>query len=149
MLVRIFKKMGLSEYRITELLEKIARVRTVLSAVFYTVMVFVVIIGISGDVYAGFSRPVPYLIIAIFLFMSFVRMYQCLVDEGYIRKMVEKSLKASSGKKKASAAKSSSEEDTAPEEPSASEDVCDAQSGARDKSAVSGEEETDGEALQQ
>ena len=116
MLVRIFRKMGLSEYRITELLEKIARVRTVLSAVFYAMMVFVVIIGISGDVYAGFSRPVPYLIIAVFLFMSFVRMYQCLVDEGYIRKLVEKSLKVGSGKKKASAGKSAPEEDGTPEE---------------------------------
>lgn len=99
MLVRIFRKLGLPEYRITELLEKLARIKTVLSAIFYTIMVFVVIIGISGNVYAGFSKPVPYMIIAVFLFMSFVRMYQCLVDSRYTERMVEKYLRAGDKKK--------------------------------------------------
>ena len=92
MLVWILAKMGFSEFRIRSTVEKYTRVKTALSAVFYTIMVFVVVFGISGDVYAGFSKPVPYIIIAIFLFMSFVRMYQFLLDDGYIGRTVEKTL---------------------------------------------------------
>lgn len=78
--------------RMIEILERITGIKTVVSAVFYTLMVFIVILGISGDVYAGFPTIAPYLIIAVFLFMAFVRMYQCLVDEGYVRRTVAKRL---------------------------------------------------------
>ena len=92
MMVRILKLSGLPEARIKELVEKFTRCRMVFSAVFYTVMVFIVIFGISGDVYAGFPKPAPYIIIAIFLFMAFIRMYQCMVDDRYIKQLVEKRL---------------------------------------------------------
>ena len=90
MMVWIFKKMGLSVSRTSELIEKITRIRMIFSAVFYTLMVFIVIFGISGDVYAGFPQYVPYVIIAIFLFMAFIRMYQCMVDDSYIKMIVAK-----------------------------------------------------------
>lgn len=90
MMVWIFKKMGLSDSRTSELIEKITRIRMIFSAVFYTLMVFIVIFGISGDVYAGFPQYVPYVIIAIFLFMAFIRMYQCMVDDSYIKMIVAK-----------------------------------------------------------
>ena len=90
MLIWLFERMNLPESRIGELMERIVRVRTVLSAVFYTVMVFIVILGISGDVYAGFPKFVPYIIMAVFMFMAFVRMYQCLVDDGYAKRSVSK-----------------------------------------------------------
>jgi len=99
MMVMILKKMGLSDYRIRTVVEKYTRIKTMISAVFYTVMVFVVILGISADVYAGFSRPVPYVIIAIFLFMSFIRMHQFLLDDGYIGRTVEKTLKGDEPKR--------------------------------------------------
>ena len=69
----------LSEKRKKALSEGFAKGKVAVSAVIYAVMVFVVIYGISADVYAGFPAPVPYIIIAIFLFMAFVRMYQSLV----------------------------------------------------------------------
>ena len=90
MMVWIFKKMGLSDSRTSELIEKITRIRMIFSAVFYTLMVFIVIFGISGDVYAGFPQYVPYIIIAIFLFMGFIRMYQCMVDDSYIKMIAAK-----------------------------------------------------------
>lgn len=90
MMVWIFKKMGLSDSRTSELIEKITRIRMIFSAVFYTLMVFIVIFGISGDVYAGFPQYVPYIIIVIFLFMAFIRMYQCMVDDSYIKMIVAK-----------------------------------------------------------
>ena len=76
MLIWILKRMDLPESRIRNLVEKLTRVKIVASSVFYTLMVFIVIFGISGDVYAGFPRIVPYIIIAVFLFMAFIRIYQ-------------------------------------------------------------------------
>lgn len=70
---------ALSEKRKKALSEGFAKGKVAVSAVIYAVMVFVVIYGISADVYAGFPAPVPYIIIAIFLFMAFVRMYQSLM----------------------------------------------------------------------
>ena len=90
MLVWLLKKINLPENRIRKLVEKLTRVKIVASAVFYTVMVFIVVFGISGDVYAGFPRLVPYIIIAVFLFMAFIRMYQCMVDDSYIREIAAK-----------------------------------------------------------
>ncbi len=92
MLVIVLKQMGLSENRMRELIEKLTRVKMVASAIFYTLMVFIVIFGISGDVYAGFPRFVPYVIIAVFLFMAFIRMYQCMVDDSYIKQITAKKL---------------------------------------------------------
>ncbi len=92
MLICILKRMGVPDNRMIEILEKYTRVKTVLSAVFYTLMVFIVILGISGDVYAGFPDYAPYIIIAIFLFMAFIRMYQCMVDEEYVSRTVAKRL---------------------------------------------------------
>ena len=90
MLIWILRRMDLPESRIRNLVEKLTRVKIVASSVFYTLMVFIVIFGISGDVYAGFPRIVPYIIIAIFLFMAFIRIYQCMVDDSYIRQVAAK-----------------------------------------------------------
>lgn len=87
MLVWLLKKIDLPENRIKKLVEKLTRVKIIASAVFYTVMVFIVVFGISGEVYAGFPKMVPYIIIAVFLFMAFIRMYQCMVDDSYIRQV--------------------------------------------------------------
>lgn len=92
MLIWILKRTGMPESRMIEILERITGIKTVVSAVFYTLMVFIVIFGISGDVYAGFPKIAPYIIIAVFLFMAFVRMYQCMVDEGYVSRTVAKRL---------------------------------------------------------
>ena len=113
MLVWILKKIDLPESRIRKLVEKLTRVKIVASAVFYTLMVFIVVFGISGDVYAGFPRFVPYIIIAIFLFMAFIRMYQCMVDDSYIRQIAEKKVDDSEKKcreKAEKAAKNKAEE---------------------------------------
>ena len=61
--------------------ERYAKCRAGLSAAFYAIMVFVVIFGLSQNVYAGFPAPVPYLIIALFLLMAFVRLYESLVSD--------------------------------------------------------------------
>ena len=90
MLIWILRRMDLPESRIRNLVEKLTRVKIVASSVFYTLMVFIVIFGISGDVYAGFPRIVPYIIIAVFLFMAFIRIYQCMVDDSYIRQVAAK-----------------------------------------------------------
>lgn len=95
MLILILEQLGVPDNRMKGVLEKLARIKTVGSAVFYTLMVFIVIFGISQDVYAGFPKFAPYLIIAVFLFMAFIRMYQCIVDDGQIRKNVEKKLEES------------------------------------------------------
>ena len=95
MLILILEQLGVPDNRMKGVLEKLARIKTVGSAVFYTLMVFIVILGISQDVYAGFPKFAPYLIIAVFLFMAFIRMYQCIVDDGQIRKNVEKKLEES------------------------------------------------------
>ena len=71
----------LTEAKWNEMKERYAKCRAGLSAVFYAVMVFVVIFGLSQNVYAGFPAPVPYLIIALFLLMAFVRMYESLVSD--------------------------------------------------------------------
>lgn len=100
MLVWILNKIDLPENRIRKLVEKLTRFKIVASAVFYTVMVFVVVFGISGDVYAGFPRIVPYIIIAIFLFMTFIRMYQCMVDDSYIKQVAAKKVEDNEKKQK-------------------------------------------------
>ncbi len=100
MMVWIFKMMGLSESMTSEWVEKLTRIRIIVSAVFYTVMVFIVIFGISGDVYAGFPVYVPYVIMAIFLFMAFIRMYQCMVDEKYIKRLANQKAEGNDKKKK-------------------------------------------------
>ena len=92
MLVWILKRMGYHESRIRETVEKYTHAKMLVSTFFYTVMVFIVIFGISGDVYAGFPKFVPYIIIAVFLFMAFVRMYQCMVDDSYIKLVAAKML---------------------------------------------------------
>lgn len=71
----------LSEAKWNEIKERYAKCRAGLSAAFYSAMVFVVIFGLSQNVYAGFPAPVPYLIIALFLLMAFVRMYESLVSD--------------------------------------------------------------------
>lgn len=71
----------ISEAKWNDIKERYAKCRAGLSAAFYSVMVFVVIFGLSQNVYAGFPAPVPYLIIAIFLLMAFVRMYESLVSD--------------------------------------------------------------------
>lgn len=100
MLVWILKKCNLPQNRIRKLVEKLTRVKTVASAIFYTLMVFIVVFGISGDVYAGFPRFVPYVIIAVFLFMAFIRMYQCMVDDSYIREVAGKKIDDSEKKQR-------------------------------------------------
>lgn len=92
MLIWIMKRVGLSENRMREMIERLTRIKMVASAVFYTVMVFIVVFGISGDVYAGFPKFVPYVIITVFLFMAFIRMYQSMVDDSYIRQVAAKKL---------------------------------------------------------
>jgi hypothetical protein len=104
MLILILKKLGVPDSRMREVLEKLTRIKTIASAVFYTAMVFIVIFGISQGVYAGFPKFAPYLIIAVFLFMAFLRMYQCIVDDGQIRKNVEKQLEESEKKRMKKAA---------------------------------------------
>lgn len=98
MLIRIFRKMNLSENRTKELMESYVKFRIIFSAIFYTLMVFIVISGISRDVYAGFPKPVPYVIIAVFLFMAFVRMYQGMVDDSYVRQQAAKKIAAGNGR---------------------------------------------------
>lgn len=71
----------LSEARWNEIKERYAKCRAGLSAAFYSIMVFVVIFGLSQNVYAGFPAPVPYFIIALFLLMAFVRLYESLVSD--------------------------------------------------------------------
>lgn len=92
MMVWILKRMKVSEGRMRKLIEKLTFFKMIGSAIFYTVMVFIVIFGISGDVYAGFPELVPYGIIAIFLFMAFIRMYQCMVDDSVIKHITDKKL---------------------------------------------------------
>lgn len=58
-----------------------ARVRVALAAVGYILLIFVVIYGMSSGVYLGFPGAVPYVIIVVFLFMAFVRMYQCILGD--------------------------------------------------------------------
>lgn len=58
-----------------------ARIRVAASSVIYIVMVFIVIYGIGDGVYNGFPGLVPYIIIALFLVMSFIRMYQSIIGD--------------------------------------------------------------------
>ena len=92
MLVWILNWFDLPDNKIKMLVEKLTRAKIIASAVFYTIMVFIVVFGISGDVYAGFPRLIPYVIIAVFLFMAFIRMYQCMVDDAYIKQVAAKKL---------------------------------------------------------
>lgn len=67
--------------KIISLWQSLARFRVGAAAVVYIALIFVVIYGMSAGVYQGFPGAVPYLIIVIFLFMAFVRMYQCILNE--------------------------------------------------------------------
>ncbi len=58
-----------------------ARIRVAVSSVAYIVMVFIVIYGMSDGVYNGFPKLIPYIIITVFLIMSFVRMYQSIAGD--------------------------------------------------------------------
>ena len=98
-LSKIKKVPFLSESKWNEIKERYSKCRAGLSAVFYAAMVFIVIFGLSQNVYAGFPAPVPYIIIALFLLMAFVRLYESLVsDQPVARKKKQK------GKSKNSAA---------------------------------------------
>ena len=116
MLIWILRRMDLPESRIRNLVEKLTRVKIVASSVFYTLMVFIVIFGISGDVYAGFPRIVPYIIIAVFLFMAFIRIYQCMVDDSYIRQVAAKRVDDSEKKSRERAEKASRKQSVFPEQ---------------------------------
>lgn len=59
-------------------LKNLKKYRSIISAVVYMLLVFVVIYGMSSGVYDGFPWIIPYIIIAIFLFMAFMRLYQCI-----------------------------------------------------------------------
>ena len=134
MLVIVLKQMGLSENRMRELIEKLTRVKMVASAIFYTLMVFIVIFGISGDVYAGFPRFVPYVIIAVFLFMAFIRMYQCMVDDSYIKQITAKKLEENEKKTEERAKKAAAKTKQAADawQPEKSEDKADADEKSED-----------------
>ena len=54
----------------------LARIKVTVSSVVYIFLVFIVIYGLTDGVYNGFPKFVPYIIITVFLLMSFVRMYQ-------------------------------------------------------------------------
>ena len=110
MLVWLLMRMDLSDKRMREIIEKLTRVKMVGSAVFYTVMVFVVVFGISDDVYAGFPKFVPYKIIALFLFMAFIRMYQSMVDDSYIKLVTDKKLEEDEKRREKKAQKSTVKE---------------------------------------
>lgn len=56
----------------------LARIKVGISSVVYICMVFIVIYGLSDGVYNGFPGLVPYIIITVFLLMSFIRMYQSI-----------------------------------------------------------------------
>ena len=114
MLIWILRRMDLPESRIRNLVEKLTRVKIVASSVFYTLMVFIVIFGISGDVYAGFPRIVPYIIIAVFLFMAFIRIYQCMVDDSYIRQVAAKRVDDSEKKSRERAEKAARKQSPSP-----------------------------------
>lgn len=58
--------------------KSLKKYRSIISAVVYMLLVFVVIYGMSSGVYDGFPGIIPYIIIAIFLFMAFMRLYQCI-----------------------------------------------------------------------
>lgn len=53
--------------------------KRIISGFLYMILVFVVIYGISAGVYDGFPILVPYIIMLIFLFMAFMRLYQCIM----------------------------------------------------------------------
>lgn len=59
----------------------LARIKVAVSSVVYIFLVFIVIFGISDGVYNGFPGLVPYIIMTVFLLMSFVRMYQSITGE--------------------------------------------------------------------
>ena len=91
-LSKIKKGPFLSKIKWNEIKERYSKCRAGLSAVFYAAMVFIVIFGLSQNVYAGFPAPVPYIIIALFLLMAFVRLYESLVsDQPVARKKKQKS----------------------------------------------------------
>lgn len=70
--------------------------RSIISAIIYMLLVFVVIYGMSSGVYDGFPGIIPYVIIAIFLFMAFIRLYQCIT----VGISSDKGIKKSSDEKK-------------------------------------------------
>lgn len=70
----------LSENTVQSLKAGYMRCSAGISAVFYAAMVFVVIFGISRQVYNGFPAFVPYLIMTLFLLMAFIRLYESLVN---------------------------------------------------------------------
>lgn len=59
----------------------LARIKVTVSSVVYVFLVFIVIYGLTDGVYNGFPKIVPYIIILVFLLMSFVRMYQGLTGK--------------------------------------------------------------------
>ena len=121
MMLSVLLKMGFSENSARQWIEKYTRSKTVVSAVFYILMVFIVIFGMSANVYAGFPKVVPYIIMVIFMFMAFVRMYQCLVDDGYIKKMAaqKSEMKEKKEKKEKKADEKAAETDASEESVSA------------------------------
>lgn len=58
----------------------------VISGLVYVLMVFVVVYGISQDVYAGFPIVVPYIVMLIFMIMAFARLYQWLMKVSFDKK---------------------------------------------------------------
>ena len=138
MLIWILRRMDLPESRIRNLVEKLTRVKIVASSVFYTLMVFIVIFGISGDVYAGFPRIVPYIIIAVFLFMAFIRIYQCMVDDSYIRQVAAKRVDDSEKKSRERAEKAARKQS-----PSLSKQGDSAEKTAEGEASETPEQDTD------
>lgn len=59
----------------------LARIKVTIASVGYVFLVFIVIYGLTDGVYNGFPSFVPYVIITVFLMMSFVRMYQGLTGK--------------------------------------------------------------------
>lgn len=58
----------------------------VISGLVYVLMVFVVVYGISQDVYAGFPIAVPYIVMLVFMIMAFTRLYQWIMNVSFDKK---------------------------------------------------------------
>lgn len=54
--------------------------KLIISSVIYALLVGVVIYGMANGVYDGFPQIIPYIIIAIFLYTAFIRLYKWVIE---------------------------------------------------------------------